>query len=362
MAETNDGGATWKVVSAAGAGSQTLQYHKDNNRTIYSGRAISYDNGAMWIASEYPISSVSPANNDVLYSLKSDILYRSKDGGKTWTQCAKTSGVYEVYADRFDEDTVWYGGYNGVLYKCTGTDVTAFGEKSGLKTDVGETVSITAIAQDPNNRNHLVIGGKETKGGLKTPGIYETYDGGKSWVLVPGMKGIADITSITFSPVSDEVFIGTCSNGFIIYDYPTFKKWYNGELEWDKSDEIIIPNMYTDGRIRVKIDSDVIGFDSDPFISNGRTFVPMRKIFEVLGAKIEWDGNTQTVTATKGSDVISLSIGSTTATVNGTQKTLDEAPCIVNSRTMIPLRFVAEALGCSVNWDGSNQLVVIKSK
>ena len=188
------------------------------------------------------------------------------------------------------------------------------------------------------------------------------WDGGETWLLVPGMKGIAHITSITFSPVSDEAFIGTCSNGFIIYDYPTFKKWYNEELEVDTSDEYIIPNMYTDGRIRVKIDSDVIGFDTDPFLYNDRTFVPMRKIFEVLGAEVSWEDATQTVTAFKDDVVIQLTIGSQTAFVNDEEKALDAPAQLVNSRTMIPLRFVAEALGCKVDWSDSNNLVIIKSK
>ena len=120
--------------------------------------------------------------------------------------------------------------------------------------------------------------------------------------------------------------------------------------------------MYKDGRIRVKIDSDVIGFDSDPFLENDRTFVPMRKIFEKLGATIEWDDATQTVTGTKGDTVVKLTIGNATATINGEARTLDAVPQLRNERTMIPLRFVAEALGCKVDWNVSNQLVIIKSK
>ncbi len=363
IVESFDGGATWKKIAGISSANEVLQYHKDDSNIIYSGYYTSFDGGKTWNKNSQVITAVSPVNNDVLFSYKSNNIYQSKDRGQTWKKLTGASSMYVIYADAFDEDTVWYGGYSGTVNKWHNGQVTSYGKTNGLKTDVGTLVSITAIAQDPKDKNHLIVGGKNTKEGLKTPGVYETYDGGNEWILVPGMKGIIDVTSITFSPVSDEVFIGTCSNGFIIYDYPTFKKWYDNELpKWEKTDEYIIPNMYTDGRIRVKIDSDIIGFDSEPFLENDRTFVPMRKIFEKLGATIEWDDTTQTVTGTKGDTVVKLTIGNPVATVNGTEVTLDAVPQLRNSRTMIPLRFVAEALGCKVDWSDSNNLVIIKSK
>jgi len=73
----------------------------------------------------------------------------------------------------------------------------------------------------------------------------------------------------------------------------------------------------------------------------------MRAIFEALGAEIEWDGTTQTVTGTKDSSTITLRIGSNTATVNGQQQNLDQPAVVQSSRTLVPLRFVGEALGVS---------------
>ncbi len=360
---TYDRGESWEKVAGIDAMYSVLKYHKKDKNFIYGGKFVSKDNGKTWEEIDHPVSSVSEANNDVAYSLDGKELLVTKDRGETWTSLGNIGTIYVVKADLFDENTVWYGGYNGTVHKNTNGVVTTYGKENGLRTDKGIQVAITDITQDPKDKNHLICGGKNTKEGIKSPGLYETYDGGENWILVPGMKGILNLNSITFSTVSDEVFIGTCSNGFIIYDYKTFKKWYDGELtSWDKSDEYIIPNMYTDGRIRVKIDSDVIGFDSDPFLENDRTFVPMRKIFEKLGAKIEWDDATQTVTGTKGDIVVKLTIGNKVATVNGAEKTLDAVPQLRNSRTMIPLRFVAEALGCKVDWSESNNLVIIKSE
>jgi len=99
--------------------------------------------------------------------------------------------------------------------------------------------------------------------------------------------------------------------------------------------------------------------DVAPYITNGRTFVPVRYLADALGATTAWDATTQTVTLTKGSNTVVLTIGSTTETVNGTAQTMDVAPTIVNSRTMLPARWVAEALGATVGWIPTSQEVLI---
>ncbi len=363
--ESFDRGETWtKNDSFGGEEFRVIHYHNKVKNFIYAGNKYSTDNGKNWKDLQHKVSAVSPVNNDVIYSNESGLVSKSKDRGKTWEEVYNGGGsLYYLIADVEDEDTFWCGMYNGSVIKIEGTAKTVYHTDNGLYTDKGSFVSIMAMAQNPKNPKHLVVGGKETKGGLKTPGLFETLDGGETWRVVPGMNGIAHIVSLNFSPVSNEVFVGTCSNGLMIYDYKVFDDWYNGKLtSWDKSDEYIIPNMYTDGRIRVKIDSDVIGFDSQPFLENDRTFVPMRKIFEKLGATIEWDEETETVTGTKGDTVVKLTIGKNVATVNGVEKTLDAVPQLKKERTMIPLRFVAEALGCKVDWSDSNNLVIIKSK
>jgi hypothetical protein len=99
--------------------------------------------------------------------------------------------------------------------------------------------------------------------------------------------------------------------------------------------------------------------DVAPIIVNGRVLVPLRAIFEALGATVVWNANDQSIVATKGSITINLQIGSTTALNNGAQVTLDTAPQIVGGRTLVPARFVSEALGAQVTWDATNQKVNI---
>jgi iron complex transport system substrate-binding protein len=93
--------------------------------------------------------------------------------------------------------------------------------------------------------------------------------------------------------------------------------------------------------------------DVSPFIENGRTMVPVRLFSENLGAVVKWDDAAQTVTI-QGQDVsVKLTIGKNEAVVNGKNKTIDVAPVVLSGRTIVPLRFIAEAFGADVNWDYS---------
>jgi len=111
--------------------------------------------------------------------------------------------------------------------------------------------------------------------------------------------------------------------------------------------------------VNVLFNGSPLSFDVPPQIINGRTMVPMRVIFEAMGATIEWNGDTQTATATKGNTVVVLQIGNTSPTVNGQVIPLDQAAIIVDGRTLAPLRFVAEAFGGTVEWDGATQTASI---
>jgi len=119
----------------------------------------------------------------------------------------------------------------------------------------------------------------------------------------------------------------------------------------------------------VQINGEIIDFtDADgnkvnAQLINSRTMVPLRKIFEVLGCEIEWNGETKTVTANKNEKQIILQIDNPNATIikAGIEETikLDAAPVIVNNRTLVPLRFIAESLEKQVGWDSSSYTAII---
>lgn len=97
-----------------------------------------------------------------------------------------------------------------------------------------------------------------------------------------------------------------------------------------------------------------------PRIENNRTLVPIRAVTESLGAKVEWDEETQTITISKGENIVVLQIGSTTVTVNGTEQECEVAPEIENGRTLVPLRIISESLDENVEWDENSKTVIIE--
>ncbi len=113
-------------------------------------------------------------------------------------------------------------------------------------------------------------------------------------------------------------------------------------------------------RVRVVINGKEIEFDVDPVIQDGRTLVPMRKIFEELNAEVMWFEEEQTVVAKRRSDVrIVVQIGNRIMTVGDVEKELDVPAQLIDGRTLVPVRAISEALECTVDWDEATRTVII---
>lgn len=123
------------------------------------------------------------------------------------------------------------------------------------------------------------------------------------------------------------------------------------------TDETVIE--LTIGKASITIDGTETAIDAAPVIISDRTLLPVSAIIEAVGGNVHWENETQNAVLTYNNDVIILTIDSTTAFVNETEKTLDVAPAIINERTMLPIRFIAENFGFDVEWDGENQTVTI---
>ncbi|MBQ4542799.1 MAG: copper amine oxidase N-terminal domain-containing protein, partial [Clostridia bacterium] len=102
-----------------------------------------------------------------------------------------------------------------------------------------------------------------------------------------------------------------------------------------------------------------LGRGTKPIVTNGRTLVPIRAIIEAFGGDVGWDESTQSVLLTLKDDTIKLVIGSKVAYLNNNAETLDVAPAVINGRTMLPIRFVAEGFNLGVAWDGSTNTVSV---
>ena len=104
----------------------------------------------------------------------------------------------------------------------------------------------------------------------------------------------------------------------------------------------------------------ILAFEQPPVIQDDRTLIPIRFLFEQMGAAVDWNGDTRTATIAQNDRTITFSIDNTTATVNGQPTQMDVPAQIVNDKTLVPLRFLSESLGYTVNWDGDNRIVTIE--
>lgn len=107
------------------------------------------------------------------------------------------------------------------------------------------------------------------------------------------------------------------------------------------------------------VGSDLKVLDSPALIKDGFTLTPARFVAENVGAKVEWLGEERKVVISKDDTVIELVIDNNVAKVNGEDVVLDAAPCIINDFTYTPARFVAESLGCKVEWEPDYRIVTV---
>ena len=126
------------------------------------------------------------------------------------------------------------------------------------------------------------------------------------------------------------------------------------------AEETTTEETTTEETVSVVVNGETVAFeDQAPVIKNDRTLVPLRGVLEAMGVQVEWSAEDQSVTATRGTDAAYFTVGSTELmTADGTVE-LDVAPEIINDRTMIPLRAVAEAFGAEVAWDDATKTVTI---
>ncbi len=234
MKVTFDGGTTWSTIE----GTDTevpwafLVYDIEDKNTIYSTHYSSFDNGVTWVANDKRYNAISPIDDDIRFSIDSSdskYFYYTKDAGANWTQVNVSSGASTICPDLFDKNVFWVGHSAGWISKCTMNDdgtltrVTRREANGIVGTESTEQKAmVNRIAQNPKDKNHLIAGVKCTNSGVSCHGIIETRDGGETWYPVPGARGPMTIYAVQFSPVSNEVFLGNCSGGTLVYEYDNY--------------------------------------------------------------------------------------------------------------------------------------------
>lgn len=123
---------------------------------------------------------------------------------------------------------------------------------------------------------------------------------------------------------------------------------FAGILTYFKADDLL-----------VMADGKYLDFDVAPTIINDRTMVPMRNIFEYFEAEVAWDGETKTIIAKSGNDLITMQVGQNSFFLNDAKIELDSPSVIINDRTLVPVRAISEALKRDVSYNQNTKTVII---
>lgn len=142
-------------------------------------------------------------------------------------------------------------------------------------------------------------------------------------------------------------------------EYDAFKDedTYYGEGSFEPDGER--ESTEVPSEISVYVDGEPLSFDVPPAMINDRTMVPMRRIFEALGASVTWDEETQTAVGVTADNEVRITVGESFLRKNGKKAALDTPATVISDRTLIPVRAVAESFDCSVEWVESRQAVLI---
>ena len=117
--------------------------------------------------------------------------------------------------------------------------------------------------------------------------------------------------------------------------------------------------VYAEENISVYVNGEKLDFDVAPRTVNDRTMVPMRRVFEALGAEVIWNGDHGIITAVKGATKLHLTVGSDVMMKNLVPIKLDAGAMLLDERTLVPVRAVSEAFGCTVEWNEETSSVLI---
>ena len=253
--QSSDGGKTFAAFNAdaklfydnPGDGSayaqygnaKVLCYDNEDKNTIYSSYHNSYDNGKTWEKNDYFLIAVHPENTKLQAAVsgsgESLVIYKTADGGKTWTEAVRPgySGFTDIDFDLNNPDYLW-------ITRNVSSGTKAFirvNLADGTIKDYTSKFSYKAFRQveiNPNNPNHMLVTSypgridNNMKADFK---LAESYDGGESWHAVPGLWG-GDFNNIIFSPTTNEAFIVGLAGTFI-YDYEKFNYYQNMEFRYE---------------------------------------------------------------------------------------------------------------------------------
>lgn len=386
--KSEDGGFTWKSSNSGIEENYfacvCLEFDPQKHEYIYAGtvdRGIykSENSGESWISLnnnlETPYAPVNvikidPENSSVIYlGTEGNGLLKSGNGGLSWTklETVPSPWVKDLAINSLDTRNIFIvlypslilesrdggGTWNDITFNLPSKDISSIlfvgkvlfiGTKTGVyKLIASYTLTASSSAGGFISPSGTInIGAGESRTFLITSSAgYKVKD-----VRIDGIS-VGSVSSYTFSSVTSDHTIS------VFFEREVATSVTIIVLQIDKK------NFTVNGSTRT--------LDSPPIIKNNRTLLPIRAVVEAFGGTVSWDAAEKKVTVSLGSTTIELRIGKSIAKVNGVDIPIDPAnakvvPEIINGRTMLPLRFVTENLGCDVNWDGTTKTITITYK
>ena len=376
---STDSGATWKAVNTGltttYVSALAIISNPANLATLYAGTDmgvfLSTDSGATWTAGG-PIDGVvvclaiNPLSPSTLYAGSNIGVFRSTDSGATWTEVNTGIANPETSSlaiNPLDPSTLYAGTDSGVFLSTdSGATWTAAGSTDGV---------VVCLAINPLNPSTVYA---STDSGVSQ------YVGVSSYVLTavasPASGGSIGRSpdAVSYAPGTVVTLTATPAAGYVLIGWsgdfsgpPT-----NPPTITMDADKTVTASFAAKGKsvILLKIgsrtmyvDGKPIILDAAPIILHSRTLLPIRAVVEATGGTIAWEASTRKVTIVRKGKTLQLWIDRNVATLNGKSVNIDSdpkvVPIIMNSRTLLPLRFVAEALAMDIQWNATTQAITI---
>lgn len=399
--KSTDGGATW-TTAASGISSdhvKALAIDPDRPVTVYAvvedSLYVSGDAGASWTkttgkmevnSSEADVMTVM-VTSDAVYAGTTAGVWKSGDGGATWSQGTglSTSGAFRYFfgiaalAVDPGNSSVLYAGDSGLM---TSGGVYSSTDSGSSWTQAGGTLTgdISALAADPSDPRMVYAATAVGLYRLENVPVVQfrisaSVPQGRGTIL-PLLKEVAEGESVALTMLPDAGYHltlltdnGTNVTGLVrnsVYELTGVTADHTITAVFEPIPIVLPPPpshtlVLTIGSSVMSVDGKRATLDSPPIIREGRTLLPIRAVIEALGGSVAWDAVQRKATVTLRTHTVEVWIGSRQARVDGVNIALDVAAIIVNSRTLLPLRFVAENLGCTVTWDPVGRTVTIES-
>jgi photosystem II stability/assembly factor-like uncharacterized protein len=313
--------------------------------TRYNGLFRSYNSGTTWTAidtppSDYGVSClvVDPVASSTLYANTEGRVYRSTNSGTSWTMVLNPKGAVNSLAINPAVPSTVYAGTWGNALRSANKGATWAAMNMGLASN---SQCVMSIAFDPLTPATMYAG-TEGRGVLRSP------NNGTTWTAMNTGLGNANVRSVVINPRTPSILYAGTDGGVFRYG-PISASTNVIQLEIGNT------TMYVNGK--------PVSLGTAPIIMNSRTLLPVRAVVEAAGGTVAWDAPTQKVTIARKGKTLELWIGKNVANLDDQSVTIDSdarvVPVIRGGTTLLPLRFVAEALGLNIQWNAATQTITV---